>query len=179
MIKPWTLISSRYERSFEIFNLRTDRALSPRTNMVHNFYIFESLDWVNVIPITENREVVLVRQYRHGIRDITLEIPGGIIEKGDTPEKAAIRELREETGYGEAKMTLLGSVYTNPAFLNNKCYTFLAEDASPAYKQDQDEKEDIEIVLKSIDNIPELIKRGEISHSLIIAAFYMYFFYQK
>ena len=175
-MKPWRVISSKYERSFEIFNLRTDRALSPRTNKIHDFYIFESLDWVNIIPVTVNKEVVLVRQYRHGIRDITLEIPGGIIEKGDTPEKAAIRELREETGYGKTKMTLLGSVYANPAFLNNKCYTFLAENASPVYEQDQDEKEDIEIVLKAIDEIPELIRQGEITHSLIIAAFYMYFF---
>ena len=178
-MKPWKLISSKYEKSFEIFNLRTDRALSPRTNKVHDFYIFESLDWVNIIPITADKEVVLVRQYRHGIRDITLEIPGGIIEKGDTPEKAAIRELREETGYGKAKMTFLGSVYTNPAFLNNRCHTFLAEDASLVYKQDQDEKEDIEIVLKSIDKIPELIKNGEITHSLIIAAFYIYFFNRR
>lgn len=177
-MKPWTLISSKHEKSFEIFDLRTDRAISPRTNLAHDFYIFESLDWVNIIPITQDNEVVLVRQYRHGIRDITLEIPGGIIEKGDTPERAAIRELREETGYSRTKMTLLGSVHTNPAFLNNKCYTFLAEDVSPVSKQDQDETEDIEIVLKSVDEIPGLIQGGQITHSLIIAAFYMYFFYK-
>ena len=84
-LKPWNLISSRLDNSFRIFNLRTDRSMSPRTGKKHDFYIMESSDWVNVIPLTHRNEVLLVRQFRHGIKEITLEIPGGIVEKGDAP----------------------------------------------------------------------------------------------
>jgi ADP-ribose pyrophosphatase len=84
--KPWRVLSSRVNESFRIFNLRIDRAYSPRTQAAHDFYILESTDWVNVIPVTSRGEVVLIRQYRHGTREVTLEIPGGIVEHGDTPE---------------------------------------------------------------------------------------------
>jgi ADP-ribose pyrophosphatase len=173
--KPWKLISSQTRKSFPIFDLRTDRAQSPRTRKDYNFYILESRDWVNVIPLTSENDVVLVRQYRHGTRTITLEIPGGIIEGNDSPEEGARRELREETGYQASDMRLLGHVHPNPAFLNNICYTYLARDVSLAGEQEQDEKEDIEVVLRPVEEIPRLIREGEITHSLIVAAFYRFY----
>ncbi|MFQ5870420.1 MAG: NUDIX hydrolase [Candidatus Zixiibacteriota bacterium] len=173
--KPWKVISSRQNESYKIFNLRTDRSQSPRTNEVHDFHILESTDWVNVIPLTPKNQVVLISQYRHGIRGITLEIPGGIVEPDDSPEEAARRELREETGYEESEMILLGSVHPNPAFLNNKCYTFLARDVSLVGKQQQDAKEDIEVLLMPLDEIPHLIHDGKITHSLVLAAFYRFY----
>ena len=174
-LKPWKLISSRLNESYRIFRLRTDRSQSPRTNEVHDFYILESTDWVNVIPLTPQNEVVLIHQHRHGIRDITLEIPGGIVEPDDSPEQAARRELGEETGYQEAEIILLGSVHPNPAFLNNRCYTYLARDVFVAGKQKQDEKEDIEVLLRPLSEIPGLIREGAISHSLVLAAFYRFY----
>ena len=114
-LKPWELISSTLNKSFRVFNIRTDRSVSPRTNKEHDFYIMESSDWVNVIPITPQNEVLLVRQFRHGIKEITLEIPGGIVEKGDAPIETARKELSEETGYRSAEMILLGDVHPNPA----------------------------------------------------------------
>ena len=174
-LRPWNLISSRIDRTFRIFNLRVDRAVSPRTKKEHDFYILESRDWVNIIPLTRNNEVILIRQYRHGIRKITLEIPGGIIEDGDSPEVSARRELLEETGYSDSGMIPLGSVHTNPAFLNNRCHTFLALDVIKVGPQDQDENEDIEVVISPLRKIPELIRNGEITHSLILAAFYRFF----
>ena len=173
--KSWKLISSQTSKSFPIFALRTDRAKSPRTREEYDFYILESRDWVNVIPLTSNNDVVLVRQYRHGTRTITLEIPGGIIEGNDSPEEAAKRELREETGYHSSDMHLLGHVHPNPAFLNNTCYTYLARDVSIVGKQEQDEREDIEVVLRPMEEIPRLIRKGEITHSLILAAFYRFY----
>lgn len=173
--RPWKLISSELNESFRIFNLRTDRALSPRTNKAHDFYILESADWVNVIPITPRNEVVLIRQYRHGTREITLEIPGGIFEPNDTLEETARRELFEETGYQGSEMVLLGQVHPNPAFLNNQCYTYLARNVFLAGEQEQDEKEDIEVLLRPLDKIPNLIREGEITHSLVLAAFYRFY----
>jgi len=173
--KPWKLIQSRTERRFPIFNLRIDRACSPRTAIEHDFYVLEAADWVNVIPLTSGGEVVLVRQYRHGLRDLCLEIPGGIVEAVDSPQEAAHRELLEETGYQAAEMLFLDYVYPNPAFLNNRCHTFLCRDVTLKGGQEQDEKEDIEVILKPLKEIPTLIREGHIRHSLVVAAFYRYF----
>jgi len=95
-----------------------------------------------------------VRQYRHGTQCVTLEIPGGLLEPGDTPETAAIRELYEETGYKAWGLINLGNVHPNPAIQNNRCYTYLAKDVFPCGGQNQDEKEDIEVVLKPLADIP-------------------------
>ncbi len=173
--KPWKLISSTKEASFRIFDLRTDRARSPRTDQVHDFYVLESTDWVNVIPITPENQVVLIRQFRHGTREVTLEIPGGIVEPDDTPENAARRELLEETGFREAQMVPLGIVHPNPAFLDNLCHTYLAKDVARVKDQEQDEKEDIEVVLMPLEEIPRLIREREITHSLVVAAFYRFY----
>jgi len=174
-LKPWKIISSKRDELIKFFKLRTDRAVSPRTNIPHDFYILESAGWINVIPLTPEEDVILIRQYRHGIQGFTLEIPGGIIEAEDSPEGAAVRELYEETGYRAKEMISLGSVHANPAILNNICYTYLAKDVYLAGKQELDDKEDIEIVIKPLSEIPRLIKEGEITHSLILAAFYRFY----
>lgn len=174
-LKPWKLISSKRDKSFKIFDLCTDRVRSPRNGKEYDFIILESSEWVNVIPVTKEKDVVLIRQYRHGIKDVTLEIPGGIVEPGDTPLEGAGRELKEETGYTYGEMIYLGMVYANPAILNNGCHTYLALDCQPDGAQDLDDREDIEVVLTPLEKIPEYIREGKISHSLIIAAFYRYF----
>jgi 8-oxo-dGTP pyrophosphatase MutT (NUDIX family) len=172
--KPWKVISSKKE-SYRVFSLRTDRAVSPRTEKAHNFFILESAPWVNIIPITPQNEVVMVRQYRHGSQSVTLEIPGGLVENEDTPETAAIRELYEETGYEASGLISLNYVLPNPAMQNNRCYTYLAKDVFLSGQQEQDEKEDIEVVRKPLADIPRLIREGEINHALVIAAFYRFY----
>lgn len=174
-LKPWKRITSERDKSYPIFDIRIDRALSPRTGMAHDFYVLESMDWINVIPLTPANEVVLIRQYRHGLGDMTLEIPGGIIEPRDTPQEAARRELQEETGYRGSDMQLIGFVLPNPAFLNNRCYTCVARDVFPAGEQSQDEKEDIEVLLRPLKDIPRIIRSGEITHALVLAAFYRFY----
>ncbi len=173
--KLWTIITSTHDRSFRVFDLRTDRARSPRTGEEHDFFVLESSPWVNVIPLTKGGDVVMIEQYRHGIQEVTLEIPGGLIEPGDSPEEAARRELREETGYGDGELIDLGFVYPNPAIQNNRCHTFLANNVAPVGRQEMDDKEDIEVVLFPLAEVPELIQGGRITHSLVIVAFYRLF----
>lgn len=175
MLKPWIVKRSHRDTSYRIFHLRTDLSESPLTGRVHEFYILESCPWVNVIPVTENNEVILVRQYRHGTREMTLEIPGGLIDPGFTPLAAARKELMEETGYSASEWSELGWVHPNPAILDNRCYTFLAHDAVQTGSQRLDEAEDIEVVQFPVSEIPGLIRNGDITHSLVIAAFFRFF----
>lgn len=133
--------------------------------------VLRAPDWVNVIPLLPGGEVVLVRQWRFGIAAPTLEIPGGMVE-GESERAAAERELREETGYLARCWRRLGEVHPNPAFLTNRCGTWLATDLEWAGEPRGDGEEEIEVVLRTLGEIPTLIASGEITHALVIAAFH-------
>lgn len=175
MIKPWPRVRTQSTRSYRVFSVRTDIVRSPRTGLEHDFYVIESSDWVNIIPLTRDHQVVMVRQYRHGSGKVTLEIPGGLVDAGDTPGRAAVRELLEETGFQAAEVVEIGSVNPNPALFNNRCYTFLAKDVRKSGEPMPDQTEDIEVVLLPLSEIPERIRTGEIDHSIVITAFAHYF----
>ena len=175
MIKPWKLIRSQPAQSFRVFSVRTDTTVSPRTGIEHDFYVIETRDWINIIPLTDDDQMVMIRQYRHGSREVTLEIPGGLVDPGDTPKKAAARELLEETGYQAKKWIKIGVGNPNPALFNNRCYTFLAQDIKKIAAPTPDQTEDIEVVLIPLADIPELIRKGEIGHAIVIMAFCHYF----
>ncbi len=172
MIKPWSRVHSQTGSSYRIFSIREDTVVSPRTGAEHNFYVIETGDWVNVIPVTRDQKVVMVRQYRHGLEKVTLEIPGGMVDPGDTPEGAACRELLEETGFQASEWKKIGEVSPNPAIFNNRCHTFLARNLRKSGDPSPDQTEDIEVVLVPLSEIPQLIRAGEIDHSLVITAFY-------
>ncbi len=175
MIKPWPCLRSRPEGSYRVFSVRTDTAISPRTGMEHDFHIIESGEWVNIIPLTPDDQVVMVRQYRHGSGTVTLEIPGGLVDSGDSPEEAAARELLEETGYEAERWAKIGVANPNPAIFNNHCYTFLAQKIQKVSDLIPDQTEDIEVVLVPLVDIPELIRTGKIDHAIVISAFTWYF----
>jgi ADP-ribose pyrophosphatase len=178
MLKNWELINSRIDRDYRVFRVKSEQALSPRTHKAGSFYVIDTNDWVNIIPITEDGRIVMIRQYRHGSKEITLEIPGGLVDE-TSPEDAAVRELLEETGYSGERVTFLGATNPNPAIFNNLCHTYLVEGAKKVSEINLDPDEDIEVELMEISEIPALIEKGVISHALVIVAFHYYFLKQQ
>lgn len=175
MAQPWMLLASKVLQSCRVFTLINERYRSPRTGQEHDFYLIDSPDWVNVIPLTADGKVILVKQYRFGTKEFSLEIPGGMLDPGDTPASAARRELLEETGYAGDEPILLGVVHPNPAIHTNRCYTYLVKNATYQSPPKEDSTEDIEVLSFRLSDIPELIHDGKISHALVVAAFYWYF----
>jgi 8-oxo-dGTP pyrophosphatase MutT (NUDIX family) len=175
MVKPWITTKSEVLDEYRIFRLRKDRCRSPRTLAEHDFFVLEMPDWCNVVALTPEDEVVFVRQYRFGIRAATLEIPGGLVERGEDPIAAARRELLEETGFACETIVPLGRTLPNPAIQNNVCHTALALGCRLTAAPKLDEREDIEVEVRPLRDIPGLIAKGEISHALVIVAFHHYF----
>jgi ADP-ribose pyrophosphatase len=170
--EAWTLLESRMVSDHRILRVRHDLYRFEPSGREGEFVVLESPDWVNVIPLTDDGQVVLIRQYRHGIREATLEIPGGLIDPGEAPEAAAVRELREETGYVAREVRPLGRVRPNPAIQNNHQYCYLAEGCRRMSELHLDPFECVEVVPTPLTEIPELIRREAISNTLVVAAFY-------
>jgi len=138
--------------------------------------VLRAPDWVNVIALDENRHVLLVRQWRFGIAAPTLEIPGGMIDDGESERQAAERELYEETGYRAARWRRLGEVHPNPAFLANRCFTWVATELERLGEPQGDGEEELVLERSPLVDIPRRVAAGEITHALVIAAFYLYAF---
>lgn len=170
IIRPWPAVRTEVLGDHRIFTLTSTVRKKPGSESEHTFLGLEAPDWVNVVAITEEGKVVLIEQYRHGTDAITLEIPGGAVDAGEEPGIAGIRELEEETGFVCGTCELLGWVEPNPAFLNNKCWTYLALGCRPEGRTSFDPGEDIRVRLVSVREFTNLIDRGDIRHALVIAA---------
>jgi 8-oxo-dGTP pyrophosphatase MutT (NUDIX family) len=169
----WTIVEARSVYGCRIFSLTERRSRSPRTGDIHDFHVLECPDWVNIVPLTADREVVMVKQYRHGLDGITLEIPGGMLDPDDpSPLVAARREMQEETGYDSADVVPIGVVHPNPAIQTNRCHTFLARDVRLTGPLRWDGTEETEVVVVPLDRVPELVRDGAITHALVVAAFH-------
>ncbi len=172
-MEPWVTESETLAYQNKLFRIleRTNR--SPRSGRAHPFFVLSTCDWVNVVAVTPENRMVLVRQFRHGTHSVTWEIPGGAVDPGETdPLIAAKRELREETGYEAPEWFFLGTVEPNPAIQDNRCHTYLAWGSVPTGAQDPDETEEIDVDTYDLDKVPGMVERGEITHSLVLTAFY-------
>ena len=175
MVERWQRLKSKTLGFYKIFHLREDSSRSPTTGQTHSFYVLEAPDWINVVPVTPAGEILMVRQYRHGTDEITLEIPAGMVDPEDPdPADAAARELREETGYAAAEIVKIGRVAPNPAFLDNYCHTYLARNVIQQGEQQLDGTEEISYELVPLETVQAMITNGDITHSLTILAIYWY-----
>ena len=155
--------------AFDVFS----HDVHPEGHAPKRIHTFETpSDWCNVIPITANNELVLIRLQRFGIDAQSLEIPGGLIDPGEEPLVAARRELREETGYDSDDVKPLGVVHANPALQPTRLHMFVARNCRPiAGGQSLDDLEDCEVILMPFDRADELFREGKITHALIWTAF--------
>ena len=170
-MKKWKILSSKELFAANGFKFRTDQCELSDGRVMPNYYVIEFYDWVNIIPITRQNEVVLINQYRHAAGETKIELPGGTLdEKNEDPKKAALRELEEETGYMTEDLRLVGKHRPNPALQNNWVYTFVALGCEKVGEPQLDAYEEIEVVTKSVPEMLEMIKTGEINHSIIIAS---------
>ncbi len=177
-ILPWQTLEETTLADCRVFSVKRVRRRSNLTGRPHDFFVLHGENWVNVIPVTPDERVILVRQYRQGTREVTLEIPGGVIESAEAPSAAAARELLEETGFAAEQCVELGYVYPNPAIQVNRCYTFLAIGAHRIGEQSLDGSEEIEVMSVPMGDLRGLVAGGAIRHALVVAAFYWFELYR-
>lgn len=168
--EPWNLIQSEKGPDLKLFRARFDLVESPRNSLRMKAVVLETPDWVNIVAITLESKVVVVRQYRFGAGKVTTEIPAGIVDSGETSGQAAARELREETGYTSSNWTYLGWVEPNAAFQNNRCHHWLALDAKKTDSLQLDESEDITVDEMSLRGIQMEIRHGRMKNALSLLA---------
>lgn len=175
MDKKWKHLHSEYdEKDYRIFKIRRDRLLSPRTNKEVNVTVLEAADAVNVVAITKDQQLVLAKQYRFGTGEYTLEIPGGFVDDKEEQSFAGKRELEEETGYTGGDWSYLGSVPSNPAFMDNHIHHWIALGVEPNGQINLDEEEDVSLELMPIAEIVPSILSAKITHPHTISALFFY-----
>lgn len=169
-IEPWVTMDERMEYTTNIFKvLKRDMEIVSEGHKA-TFSIIQAPDWINVIALTAQNDIILVEQYRYGIEKATLELPGGVCDAGENPLQSSKRELLEETGYSSTNWVSLGSVSSNPAMQTNYTHTYLARNCVKTSEQQLDGNERINVHCIPLVEFLDMVGRGEVDHSLVVAA---------
>jgi 8-oxo-dGTP pyrophosphatase MutT (NUDIX family) len=173
-LSRWEKGASRSLAATRIFDVRGVEFRHPVRGTQREFVVIDAPDWVNVLALTPCGRLVMVNQFRYGTDAFSWEIPGGVIDRGEDPVVAGLRELQEETGYAGRSARLLGSVNPNPAIMNNRCHLVLVEDVVLTTAQDWDADEEIEVTTLPVDEVYEWAQTGRITHSLVLNALLLF-----
>ncbi|UFH54097.1 NUDIX hydrolase [Spirosoma sp. KNUC1025] len=173
--QPWQVDTSEYIHQLPWFTVRKEAIRMQNGGAIPNYFVFEYPDWVNVVAVTTNGELVLIRQYRHGIGDVHYELCAGVIDPGEDPLVAAQRELLEETGFGGGHWQLLMTISANPGTHTNLTYAYLATDVEPIRAQHLEKTEEITVHIVSPKRALEIVDKGEMIQSLHVAPLLRYF----
>jgi len=168
----WKVLSSEYLFNEPWLTIRRDKCELPNGKIMPAFYIQEYPTWVSAFALTKDNKVVLIKQYRHGIEEITTEVPGGVVDNNEEPQVAIARELMEETGYAFESFEFLGKVCANPSTGNNYMHMFLAKGGQKVAEQELDETEDVEVVIYTIDEVKQLLKENKVLQSLHVSCIF-------
>ncbi len=179
MKEQWKLLNSEIKFSDRLLKIRHDLYHFSKSGNAKDYTVIETSDWVNIIPVTPDGLIILIKQFRHGREEVVIEIPGGIVENNEDPSEAAKRELLEETGYEGKELVSLGTVIPNPAIQNNRCHIFLASNVLKVSGQSLDPQEAIEIFFATREEVYKMIREGKIDHSLVIDAFCLLMLYEN
>lgn len=171
----WRRLRSEPHATTRIFEVVRAIYQHPHRNKEQEFFVINAPDWVNVIAVTPARHLVLVRQFRYGTNDFSIEIPGGVIDPGEDAVAAGLRELREESGYLGTGARLLGTVHPNPAMQSNRCHLVLVENVLPVADLEWDPDEEFEIMTKPIEEVYALAANGGITHAMVLNALLLFY----
>lgn len=174
-MEKWKVLDSKYIIQRPWATLRVDRLEMPSGHIKEEYYVLEYPTWVNMIGITEDNQILFVRQYRHGSQSIMVELPAGVVEDGEDPEVAARRELLEETGYAFDDCEYICELFANPATSGNITYTYLLTGGKKVQEQELDDSEDIEVVLMDIEEAKQFLFDNKIGQALHSSALFYTF----
>ncbi len=174
-MRKWKVLESKYALDNRWMMIRQDKVELPNGTVLDDYFVYEEGDVAFVVTVLKNGNFVLVKQYKHAVKDIITEFPAGYIDKDETPEQAALRELTEETGLTCDSIEYLGTVALNPSKVENNMSIYLAKDAYIVNSgvQSLDSTEDIELMEVSFTELHKMVLSGEFKGSGSVVAFYL------
>ena len=170
----WERLGSEVRHQSRVLDVHGVRYRHPGRGTEKEFVVLQPPEWVNVVAVTPDQQIVLVQQFRFGIDALSLETPGGVMEAGEDPVAAGLRELREETGFGGGRARLLGAVHPNPAIQSNRCHFVWVEGAVRSHELEWDADEEIRVETRPVEEVLALAHRGGITHALVLNALMLF-----
>lgn len=172
-LRPWTIVRSRYVVDDRYLRLRVDTCELPNGSVIEPYYVRETRGFAIVAALTSAREIVIVRQYKHGIGEVITELPAGVIDDGESPAACAARELAEETGFAGDEPRLLRTFLADPSSSNGRFHVFSVANAQPKFAQSLDPTEEIAVATIPLAEYAAMIRDGRIASGSQVAAGYV------